>query len=92
MGKNTIGRSDSNKVVLRLDRSVSRENHATVIYEPKKREFYLQTGNTDGLIYLNENFVDCAQPIKAKDVLEMGTSKFVFVPLCGEDFSWEQYI
>ncbi len=92
VGKNAIGRSDSNKVVLRLDRSISRENHATVIYEPKKREFYLQTGNTDGLIYLNENFVDGSQLIKTKDVLEMGTSKFIFVPLCGEDFSWEQYI
>ena len=92
VGRNTIGRNDSNKVVLRSDRSVSRENHATIIYEPKKREFYLQTGNTEGLIYLNEHFVDGTQLIKFKDVIEMGSSKFMFIPLCGEDFSWEKYI
>lgn len=92
VGKNTIGRSDTNKVILKYERSISRENHATIIYEPKKREFYLQTGKTDGLIYLNDNFVDGTQIIKVKDVLEMGTLKFVFIPFCGEDFSWEQYI
>lgn len=92
VGKNTIGRSNGNKVVLGLDQSVSRENHATIIYEPKKREFYLQSGNSDGLIYLNDSFVNGTQIIKENDTLEIGSSKLIFIPLCGTDFSWEQYM
>lgn len=92
VGKNTIGRSEGNKVVLRLDQSVSRENHATIIYEPKRREFFLQSGNSDGLIYLNDSFVNGSQIIKEKDTLEIGSSKLIFIPLCGTDFSWELYM
>lgn len=92
VGKNTIGRSDGNKVVLGLDQSVSRDNHATIIYEPKRREFHLQSGNSDGLIYLNDSFVNGSQIVKEKDTLEIGSTKLIFIPLCGTDFSWEQYM
>lgn len=92
VGKNTIGRSDENKVVLGLDKSVSRKNHAIIIYEPKRREFYLQSGNSDGLIYLNDSFVNGSEIMKNKDTLEIGSSKLIFIPLCGTDFSWEQYM
>lgn len=91
-GKNTIGRNNSNKVVLGLDQSISRENHATIIYEPKRREFYVQSGSSDGLIYLNDSFVNGSQIMKEKDILEIGLSKLIFIPLCGMDFSWEQYM
>ena len=92
VGKNTIGRNENNKVVLRLDKSVSRVNHATIIYEPKKREFYLQSGNSEGLAYLNDTFINGMQPIGIKDVVEVGSTKLIFIPLCGADFSWEQYM
>ncbi len=92
VGKNTIGRSQGNKIVLGLDNGVSRENHATIIYEPKRREFYLQSGNSDGLIYLNDSFVNGSEILKAKDTLEIGATKLIFIPLCGTDFSWEQYM
>ncbi len=92
VGKNTIGRSGENKVVLGLDQSVSRDNHATIIYEPKRREFYLQSGNSDGLIYLNDSFVNGSQIMKEKDTLEIGSTKLIFIPLCGTGFSWEQYM
>lgn len=92
VGKNTVGRSQGNKVVLELDNGVSRENHATIIYEPKRREFYLQSGSSDGLIYLNDSFVNGSEILKPRDTLEIGASKLLFVPLCGTDFSWEQYM
>lgn len=92
VGKNTIGRSSSNKVVLGLDQSISRENHATIIYEPKRKEFYLQSGIADGLIYLNDSFVNGSQLMKSKDILEIGSSKLILIPLCGIDFTWEQYM
>ena len=92
VGKNTIGRGSNNKVVLGLDQSISRENHATIVYEPKRREFYLQSGNSDGLIYLNGSFVNGSECMKEKDTLEIGMTKLIFIPLCGSDFTWEQYM
>lgn len=92
VGKNTIGRNDKNKVMLAMDRSVSRENHAFIIYEPKRRAFYLQSGDSDGLIYLNDSFINGSQIMNKNDVLEIGSSKLIFIPLCGKDFSWEHYM
>lgn len=91
-GRNSIGRSVTNKLVLELDQSVSRDAHAIIIYEPKRRQFYLQSGNADGLVYLNDAFINGSEIMKNKDIVELGASRLVFVPLCGEDFSWEQYI
>ncbi|MBP5461089.1 MAG: FHA domain-containing protein [Lachnospiraceae bacterium] len=94
-GKNSIGRSPSNRIVLYKDKSVSRERHASIVYEPQKRHFYLQPGNGDntGLTYLNEEYIDSSKQLKEYDVIGLNTTcKFVFVPLCGESFSWEEYL
>ncbi len=91
-GKNSIGRNDDNKIVLSMDNTVSRSKHAFITYEPKKRNFYLQPGDSSGLTYLNEEFIDESKLLHAKDVIELGESKFCFVPLCGETFTWEDYI
>ena len=71
---------------------MSREKHAMVIYEPKKRNFYIQPGDSSGLTYLNDDYITESKRLAAKDILEIGDCQFVFVPLCGDDFSWEDYI
>lgn len=91
-GKNTIGRSSNNKITIGLDKSISRDNHVTIIYEPKRREFYLQSGNSEGLTYLNDSFVNGSHLIYKNDIVEIGATKLIFIPLCGVDFSWEQYM
>lgn len=91
-GRNTMGRSTNNKIVFGLDKSISRETHATIIYEPKKREFFVQAGTSEGLIYVNESLVASSEIIKHKDTLEIGSLKLILIPLCGTDFSWEQYL
>lgn len=91
-GKNSMGRSIENRIVLAKDDSISRTKHALIIYEPKKRNFYLQPGDSSGLTYLNDNYIVESQKLCAKDVIELGNSKFLFIPLCGEDFTWENYI
>lgn len=91
-GKNSIGRSENNKIILYKDNSISREKHALIIYEPKKRQFYIQPGDSSGLTYLNEEYITESTKISAKDILELGNSKFIFVPLCDESFSWDNYI
>lgn len=91
-GKNSIGRGADNNIVLSRDGSVSKSKHAIVIYEPKKRNFYIQPGDSSGLTYLNEDYITETKMIASHDVLEFGDSKFIFIPLCGENFTWEDYM
>lgn len=91
-GRNSIGRSEGNHIVLRRENSVSREKHAWIVYEPKKRNFFLQPGESSGLTYLNDENIMESKRLQSKDIIEMGNSRFLFVPLCGEDFTWEDYM
>lgn len=91
-GMNSIGRSDSNRIVLDMDNSVSRDKHAFVTYEPRKRRFFVKPGDSSGLTYVNDEYITESIEIKSMDVIELGNSKFILVPLCGENFTWEDYI
>lgn len=91
-GQNSIGRSSANKIVISKDNSVSREKHAQLIYDPKGLNFFLRAGESSGLVYLNgECFFD-VKKLSKKDVIMLGESEFVFIPLCDESFSWESYL
>jgi hypothetical protein len=86
--KNSVGRSDSMDICVRGDETISREDHAYVVYEPKKNIFRIQTGLSRGLIYLNGEEVTSSENLAAYDRIEMGESAFLFVPFCGEGFQW----
>lgn len=90
-GRNFIGRSHSNDVVISMDNSISREKHAIVIYDPKSRNYMVQPGMSNELFYVNDNVVLQAGKINARDILSLGNTKLMFVPFCGPDFSWEDY-
>lgn len=91
-GKNTIGRDSNNRLVLANDKSISRNKHAIIVYEPKKRNFFLQPGDSTGLTYLNDDYIDQSAKLKPRDIIELGSTKLLFVPLCDDNFSWEDYI
>ena len=91
-GRNSVGRFDSNDIVLTDENSVSREKHAWIIYEPRKRKFYVQPGEGSGLTYVNDENIFVATEICSGDMVEFGETKFIFTPLCGEHFTWEDYI
>ena len=90
-GRNTIGRNSENMIVLARDEAVSRERQCWVIYEPKKREFYVQPGESSRLTYLNGDMIMEMKKMNRKDVLEIGDGRYMLIPLCGEDFSWEDF-
>lgn len=87
--KNSLGRSTSSDICISGDDTVSREKHAFVVYNPRKRSFSIRAGESRGLVYLNDEEVEFSQPLQAYDVIEVGQSRLLFVPLCGEAFSWE---
>ncbi len=87
--KNFIGRGESMDVAIRGDETISRENHAIVSFNPKAKQFKLHPGESRGLVYLNGEEVDHPSLLKAGDHIELGQTKLLFVPLCGDTFSWD---
>lgn len=71
------------------DNSISQRNHAVIVYDPKKRNFYLLPGDASGLAYLNNEAVYTPTELAAYDVIQLGRSMFLFIPLCGVHFEWE---
>ena len=56
-GRNFIGRNANQDIVLAKDRTVSRDKHAIIVYEPRQRKFIVQPGDSRGLFYLNDEVV-----------------------------------
>ncbi len=88
--KNFIGRSEKMDVSIPGDESISRENHAIVSYNPRNHTYRLFPGESRGLAYLNDEEVIMPETLKVSDVIGLGQTKLIFVPLCGENFSWEE--
>lgn len=88
VGKNYVGRNVSNDIALTDDKSVSREKHATVVYEPKNHLYFVQPGESSSLVYKNEELVLTPMLLKAYDIITVGEVNLLFIPLCGEDFNW----
>ena len=91
-GKNRIGRAANMDICLTEDAKVSREAHASIIYEPKQRKFYVLAGKGSGLTYLNGELIFEHADLMSYDKLSIGKSEFVFLPLCGDRFSWDDYL
>lgn len=89
-GRNFIGRSPEMDIQLSMDLSVSRRKHAVLIYEPRSRQFIAQPGESRELFYLNDEVVLNNVTMKAYDVLTIGETKLLLMPLCGEKFSWDE--
>ena len=91
-GRNRIGRADSMEIILSKDPEITRESQAVLVYEPNSRKFYIQAGESRGIVYLNEAPVISYSEFQAYDKLKLGRSEFVFLPLCGEHFTWDDYM
>ncbi|MCB0354236.1 MAG: FHA domain-containing protein [Bdellovibrionales bacterium] len=90
--KNFIGRSTSMDICIAEDESVSREKHAVVSFNPKKRVFKVHPGESRGLVYLNGEEVEAPVELKRKDQIELGETSLMFFPLCSKDFQWEKFL
>lgn len=90
-GMNSLGREPGNRVSLPFgDEEISRNKHATVTYDPRGRKFYLQHGESSNLTYIGEDPVLAPTELKSGDSIRLGGETVLrFVPLCGDDFSWD---
>ena len=89
-GINAIGRGDRMDIVITGDRTISQENHAKISYSDRNNRFNLIPGDGRNIVYLNGEEVFAAMPLKAYDIIDFGATKLLFVPLCGEQFTWKK--
>ena len=88
-GMNSIGRGSNERISLDFgDNTISREAHAYIVFDEKQNDFYVQHGGKSNLVRLNDSPVLAPQQLKKGDIIEIGGTKMMFVPLCGDDFSW----
>jgi len=87
-GRNFIGRSTEMDVCIMGDNTVSRSSHAIVVYDPRGNVYLAQPGSSKELFYVNDALVLNPVELKAMDILSLGDTKLMFVPLCGEKFHW----
>ena len=88
--KNFLGSAYGMDIQILGDDAVSKRNHAVFIYDSKKRSTLLLPGEAHGLVYLNGEVVYRPMELSSYDTVGIGKSKFLFVPLCGEHFEWQE--
>lgn len=86
---NYIGRSSKMDVCIPNDPTVSRENHAIIAYDTQDRIFYFAPAGGASIVRHNGKAVLGNVELKQGDRIQIGKGTFLFVPLCGENFQWE---
>ncbi len=89
---NFIGRSEKNDVCIKGDTTISKENHARIAYEDKHNNYTLIPAESINNIYLNDQPIYVPTVLKAYDVIEIGETKLVFIPLCSDRFNWNDLV
>ncbi len=88
-GYNHIGRNDSMDICISEDTQISRDSDSTIAFDQiSNKAFFFHTGGRN-LVYHNNVPVTGAVELNAKDILTIGGSKLIYIPLCGEGFEWK---
>ena len=86
-GYNYIGRNTGD-ICIRGDNQISRQNHAMIAFDSSDMIFFVGPANGKNLIKVNGKTVFNPVEIHSYDTISIGTTKLIFVALCGERFSW----
>ncbi len=88
-GYNYIGREEGD-IHIHGDTQISREKHAVVSYYAKRRTFHIGPADGRNIIELNDEPVFSPMEMKAYDIITVGSTKLILVPLCGPEFDWTE--
>jgi hypothetical protein len=88
-GRNFIGRLAKMDVCIVDDDQIQRNNHATLIFEPRKCEFILTLGEGAD-VTLNGAPLAGPERIKDHDVIRLGQTTLEFVAYCKGGSRWEE--
>ena len=86
-----IGRGEDQSVQLDFgDNSISRSNHAAIVYDPEEKEFTLGHGGKSNIVRLNDKPLISNETLKTGDTMRIGETVLRFVALCDENFNWDE--
>lgn len=86
---NFIGRASNMDISIAGDNRIDRDRHAVVVYDPQERIFFFGPQNAKSVVRVNNRPVIGQVELNPYDVLTIGTTKLMFVPLCGKEFNWD---
>lgn len=89
-GYNYIGRSEHMDICIRGDNQISRERHAQIAYDNRENVFFFGPADGKSIVRVNDKMIMGPTQIQAYDILSVGSTKLLFVPLCGERFNWNE--
>jgi len=88
IGRNVLGRDRRSDIVVNDDQASS--HHADLVFRPEERRFILMDHNSTNGTYVNESEIEPRRDLATKDIVRVGSHKYIFVPLCEEGFYWDE--
>jgi pSer/pThr/pTyr-binding forkhead associated (FHA) protein len=86
IGRNILGRDRKSDVWINDDQASS--HHADLVFRPEEQRFILMDHNSTNGTYVNEGEIEPRRDLRARDVIRIGTQRFMFYPL--EGFNWDE--
>lgn len=83
-----IGRQKNYEISLFRDNSVSRSPHAILTYNRDALRYAIAPGDADKKVSVNGAFITEETELKLYDVIGVGQSRLLFIPVCSEKFAW----
>ncbi len=88
-GMSQIGRGEDQAIQLDFgDNSISRSNHAAIVYDADTKEFLLGHGGKSNIVRLNDKPLISNETLKTGDIIRIGETVLRFVALCDKSFNW----
>ncbi|WP_299722485.1 FHA domain-containing protein [uncultured Tateyamaria sp.] len=88
-GMSQIGRGEDQAVRLDFgDNTISRTNHAAIVYDSETRKFILGHGGKANIVRLNNQPVISNEDLSDGDQIKIGETLIQLKALCGESFDW----
>jgi hypothetical protein len=87
MGRNVLGRDRKCDIVINDDQASA--HHADLVFRPEERRFILMDHNSTNGTYVNEAEIEPRRDLVGREVIRIGSHKFLFVPLIDEGFYWD---
>lgn len=89
-GYNFIGRDEHMDICIKGDLKISRNKAAVIGYEPEERLFLFGPSEGKSFVKVNGKAVLGQTEIQDRDIIRIGSTKLLFVPLCDERFNWDE--
>ena len=86
-GRNFIGRSYKMDISVMDDPSITRENHCSIVFDPKHSEFIFVSGEGTKTYFKDKPLTE-PELLNDGDVIGIGDSLFVFIAFCKDERAW----